>query len=157
MPFPIFWRGFLFIELKNGNEAMIKKIKIEQIGFTLVELLISIFILSLSIIGTLGVFARGHVYLAEIRQLSIATQAVREEVESIRDLSFAEVLALNPSFTVSAFDQLINPTGLLSIDDPYTSNDIRRVTATVSWISPQGRTLSRSLTTLITRNGINKQ
>lgn len=126
-------------------------------GFTLVEVMITVLLLAFALIGTVAVFTNSSVYMAEIRQQSIATQALKEEIEEIRDMPFDTVTSLSSTFTSSGFSGLVNPVGTRTIDDPYSDNDIRRVTVSLAWESPQGRGMSSSMGTLVTREGINKQ
>ena len=73
------------------------------------------------------------------------------------DMTFDNILALGSSFTAAGFSNLSNPTGTLIIDNPYSTDNIRRVTIIVGRTSPQGRFLSKTLVTLVTRGGINRQ
>jgi Tfp pilus assembly protein PilV len=126
-------------------------------GFTLIEALIAAGVLAL------GLFAVGLAIYAEFpfinqnREKTIATLAAQEEIETIRGKPFDEILALSSSFTASGFEYLKNPVGTVTVDNIYNESDIRRVSVTVTWDSSTGRTLHKSLTTLMTRNGINKQ
>jgi len=128
-----------------------------QSGFTLVEVLASTLILAISLTGSLLVLAKSNVYVSEMRERSIASQAVQEEIEEIRDLSYTDILVLGNTFSTSSMDDLNNPVGTLTIDDPLSDDDIRRVTALLVWDSPQGRSLSTSSSTYLTNEGINRQ
>lgn len=134
-----------------------KSIKGGRSGFTLVEVLVSVFVLAISLTGSLLVLTRCNVFVSETRQRSIASQAVKEEMEEIRDLSYVSILAMGNTFITTSMDNLTNPVGTLTIDDALSDSDIRRVTATLAWDSQQGRSLSTSLSTYITNSGINKQ
>jgi len=126
-------------------------------AFTLVEVLISIVVVGIALVSVALVFSQSIFLLSEIRQRSIASEAVQDEMESIRNMSFGQILALGPAFVGPGFGRLTNPVGAVTVDDPFGVNDMRRVTVTVSWTSSQGVVLSRSLATLVTRDGINKQ
>jgi prepilin-type N-terminal cleavage/methylation domain-containing protein len=126
-------------------------------GFTLLEIMFAVLIVGIALVGIALAFSRSSIFITEIRQTSVATQAAQEEIEIIRDMDFDNILALGSSFTAAGFSSLNNPIGTLTVDNPYGTADMRRVTVTVTWTSPEGRTLSRSLVTLVTRDGINRQ
>ena len=134
-----------------------KIIFLEKKGFTLIEVLSATLILTVALLGVASSFSRGSVFISEIRERYVATQAAQEEIELIRDMSFNNILALGSSFTAAGFSSLNTPTGTVIVDDPYSDSNIRRVTVTVDWISSRGRNLSRNLVTLVTREGINRQ
>ena len=104
-------------------------------GFTLIEVFIAVLIVGFVLIGIGLAFSSGYRFIAEIRDVSAATQAAQEVMELVRDTAFDDIRALDSSFTTSGFGNLINPTGTLTVDDPYSTDNIKRVTVTVSWIS----------------------
>lgn len=126
-------------------------------GFTLIEAMVA------ALIVALGLFAVGLAIYAEFpfinqnREKTIATLAAQEEIESIRGMPYDSILALSSSFTASGFVYLENPAGAVTVDNIYGENDIRRVSVTVSWDSSTGSRLQKSLVTMVTRNGINKE
>lgn len=126
-------------------------------GFTLVEVLISVFVLAVAVAGTLLAFTKTNQMMTQLRELTVAEQCVKEEIESIRDMSYTAILGMGSTFTAAGFSSLNNAAGTLTIDDPFGDPDIRRVTVTVAWDSNQGRQLSIQQATLVTREGINKQ
>jgi prepilin-type N-terminal cleavage/methylation domain-containing protein len=126
-------------------------------GFTLVEVLMAALILSVTLASSLLVFTKTNILVSRVQQRNIATQAAKEEIERIRDMSFDDAIALDSSFTTTSFSELFNPVGALTIDDPFDNDDIRRVTVTVTWNTAQGKELSTTLGTLITRGGINRE
>jgi len=126
-------------------------------GFTLVEVVVSVLILATALTGSLLVFTKSNILISEIQQHAVANQAVKEEIEEIRDLTYADVLTRPSTFTKTSMSNLVNATGTLAIDDALSDDDIRRVTATLAWDSPRGRQLSVSSSTYITNSGINRQ
>lgn len=125
-------------------------------GFTLIEVLLSTMIVGVALIILATVFYQGTASIAEMKELSIATLSAEKELEIIRDMSFDSILALvSPrTFTVTG---LKNPSGSMVIDNPYSTDDMRRVSVTVAWTSMYGKSLSKSLVTLVTRKGINRK
>jgi Tfp pilus assembly protein PilV len=132
-------------------------------GFTLIEAFSgsAIFIVSLCAIGlaTYTEFA----FINQNREKALATMAAQEYVERIRAMAFDDILAITSSWASntanipSAFTYLSNPQGAVTVDNIYGTDNIRRVSVTVSWDSLSGGSKSRRLVTLMSRNGINKQ
>ncbi len=132
-------------------------------GFTLIEALIA------SLIMAVGLFAAGTaIYtqftsLNENREKTIATLAAQEEIESMRGMRFNDILNLGSpsSFIASGFIYLNNPSGTITIDNTYSpisgAADIRRISVTVKWSSINGKLLQKTMATLMTNGGINKQ
>jgi prepilin-type N-terminal cleavage/methylation domain-containing protein len=135
----------------------LQRIRHSRSGFTLVEVLVSVLILAVSLTGALLVFSKSNIFISEIQERLIANQAVKEEVEEIRDMSYASILALGNTFTTTSMDDLKSPVGTLTIDDALSNDDIRRVTATLTWTSMRGRALSTSFSTYVTNLGINRK
>lgn len=147
------------IQLKRNQTNVMRKMSsltgLSDSGFTLVEVLIAVFILSIVLAGSLSVVTKCNVFINDIHQLSVASHLLKKEMEEVRDLSFDNVLALDDSFTVSGYDNLFDSLqGAITLDDIYGNNHIRRITITLSWVNSQGRAVSRSITSLISRDGI---
>lgn len=126
-------------------------------GFTLVEALTA------SVILAIGLFVVGLAIYAEFsfinqnREKTIATLSAQEEIEAIRGMAFDDILNLGSSFTASGFTYLRNPVGTLAVENFYGVNNIRKVSISVEWDSLTGRRLKKSLVTMVSRNGINRQ
>jgi Tfp pilus assembly protein PilV len=135
----------------------LKNKKKGRCGFTLVEVLIGVYIMAFGVLGVLLTLTKTSAFMSAVRQNAIATHAAQEEIEKIRAMDFTSLLSQGPSFTASAFNELKNATGTLTVENIFSSNDIRRVTVLVSWSGLNGQPVSKSLSTLVTRSGINKQ
>lgn len=133
--------------------------RLNKKGLTLVEILITIFLAGIILTDIALTFDLGIVSLSDTTDIYLATDAAAQEIETIRNMSFANILALGSTFTFTTaeFSSLINPTGTVAIDNPNNNNDTRRLTVTVAWTSQRGNSLSKTLATLITRNGIDRQ
>jgi len=125
-------------------------------AFTLIEILSAVIIVAVGVISVGALFFNSMYFLAEIREISAATQAAHEEMETIRDLPYSDLTAMgtSSSFTAAALSNLSQPTGTVTIDNIYSNDYIRRVTVTVSWVSLRGRTISRRLVTLVADGGV---
>ncbi len=128
-----------------------------KIGFTLVEALIAAFLLGICMVGVVKLFYDSIYFVAETREVAIASQAAKEEVELIRNMPYTAITGLSSTFTSPGFSYLNSAAGAVSVDNIYGASDIRRVSVTVTWNSIRGRAMSRSMATLVTRNGINRQ
>lgn len=126
-------------------------------GFTLVEVLAAVLVISVAVLGTLLTFTKSNQMMTQLHEFTVADQCIKEEIESIRDMDYDTILTLGTIFTSEGFNILNNATGTRTIDDPFGDPDIRRVIIDVTWDSPDGRELNLKRATLVTRDGINKQ
>ena len=123
-------------------------------GFTLIEVLIAIFIIGISLLGLAVGFSSGLVWIEEVRETSRANRVVQEKMEEIRGTDPADIQS-EPEEQIegkglndATYDINVAPV-------PGISNGISMVTVTVRWISHSGREQSRSLVTYVTKEGIN--
>jgi len=139
-------------------------------GFTLIEALIA------SLVMAVGLFAAGTAIYAQFtalnenREKTIATLTAQGEIENIRGMKFSDILAL------TSFDEEDAPgleylhygsgfgEGDIAVDpvavdpDGFTGDsNIKKVSVTVKWNSINGETLQKTMATLMTNDGINKQ
>jgi len=126
-------------------------------GFTITEAVAATIILGIGVFIIGSAFFQEYYTINKLREITLATLAAQEEIENIRGMTFDAVSSLGTSFTASGFTYLKNPTGTLKVDDIYNDTNIRRVSVAVSWHSLSGQTLTKSLVTLVTRSGIDKQ
>lgn len=132
-------------------------------GFGLVEVLISVLIMGFSLFVLFGVFYAQAYIVGQLRDKIITTLAAQEEIEYIRTLPFntiisstSDTLPKPSSFAASLVNN--NPRLGVAIDDYlYDPINVRSVTVTITWRSARGNDVTRSLSTLMTRSGINKQ
>ncbi len=142
-------------ELLNKRKRMAIKRKNREDGFTLIEVLVTIMILAVVLIALFSCFLYGFTVISRVRQASIATQCLQEELELIRNMPFDDILNLDSSFTNESLPLLEDSSGILSLEDSG-GNDIKKLTVSVIW-SYNGRQLRRDIVTFVTRQGINKR
>ena len=142
-------------ESENKRKRMAIKGKNREDGFTLIEVLVTIMILAVVLIALFSCFIYGFTVISRVRQASIATQCLQEELELIRNMPFNNILSLDSSFTNESLSLLEDSSGILSLED-YGGNDIKKLTVSVIW-SYNGRQIRRDIVTFVTRKGINKR
>ena len=127
-----------------------------QKGYTLVETMISV-ALGLLVVTAIGSTLDAGIFTAvDNRSRLFATNALREELETLRRTSFDTIVALgsSSSFTNAEVTSLDGGSGTLAIASSFGS-DIKKATLTVGWTSRKGQALSQSMTTYICRKGLN--
>ena len=142
-------------ELLNKRKRMAIKRENREDGFTLIEVLVTIMVLAIVLIALFSCFLYGFTVISRMRQASIATQCLQEQLELIRNMPFNDILSLDSSFTNESLPLLEDSSGILSLEDSG-GNDIKKLTVSVIW-SYNGRQLRRDLVTFVTRKGINKR
>ncbi len=142
-------------ELLNKRKRMAIKRKNREDGFTLIEVLVTIMILAVVLIALFSCFIYGFSVISRVRQASIATQCLQEQLELIRNMPFNDILSLDSSFTNESLSLLEGSSGILSLEDSG-GNDIKKLTVSVIW-SYKGRQIRRDIVTFVTREGINKR
>jgi len=129
-------------------------------GFTLLEVLIATAILGACLLAVVTVLCGQYYIISQNRERTVATLAAQEVIENIRGMPFDTITASGKVFpNPSGFQYLKNPSLSVRIDNFFSdmTNSIRRVSVVVSWVSMKGTTMQRSLVTVMTKNGVNKQ
>jgi prepilin-type N-terminal cleavage/methylation domain-containing protein len=127
-----------------------------QNGFTLVEVMLSAAI-GLLVISSIGVVLKNGILMStDDRSQIYASNALKEEVETLRRTSFDTLVAYGATstFTNAQIVKLTGGAGTRSVAAGLGS-DMKKVTLTVQWTSRNGRTISEKLTTYISRAGVN--
>ncbi len=135
-------------------------------GTTLVEVLVTIFLLGVIAAGLMGSFAYGFFVMKLVRENQRATQIMLEKVETIRLYSWDQVLT--PGFIPNSFNDVFDPQapegqrgisylGTVSVQ-PYPLNttykdNMRQLVVTLSWTSGQ-ITRNRKFSTFIAKDGL---
>jgi prepilin-type N-terminal cleavage/methylation domain-containing protein len=140
---------------------MRKRKKKKEEGFTLIEVLVTMMILSGVLTALLSCFIYGLSIISRMKQTAIATQVIQEQLEDIRDKTYDEIVNLGTSFENARLDQLSNQSGCEEASggvavESSEGDDIKKITVTVQW-TYRGRAQREDLVTFITREGINKK
>ncbi len=126
-----------------------------QKGFSLIEVLIAIFILGIVSVTLISVFIYGFNVVYKTRQVSMATQIAQEEVELVRNMNYDDILLLGSTYTHDSLSELVNGAGALSIESG-PGDDIKKLTVSVTW-DYQGTNMRKDVVTFVTREGVNKK
>lgn len=118
-------------------------------GFTIIEVLVAIFIIGIAIIGVVIGFSSGLTMVEEIRQTATADRIAQEVMEELRG---GESISAIPSNI-----QREGVTYTISISPSTVEPALTQMTVSVSFNSHTGRSLSRNLVTYFTENGITKK
>ncbi|HXV19038.1 MAG TPA: prepilin-type N-terminal cleavage/methylation domain-containing protein [Candidatus Omnitrophota bacterium] len=137
---------------------MLKILKSDK-GYTLIEALICVMIGTIAIASMGFSLANGFWMADENRAHMYALNALRKEVENVRGMDYDAVVALGGTSTFTdtggPLSKLPSSTGTRIIQNSF-GDDIKKITFRVSWTARSGRTLTESLTTYVSRVGINR-
>lgn len=131
-------------------------------GFTLVEVVLAVFVLALALVTSLAALQRAFLNLDTARNLEIAGQILQCEMERQRVLDWGQltsagyVPAIDPSFArnPAVGGRFTLSRTVAALDGRPT--DMVQVTLTVRWRSYDGRSLSRNYTSSFSRGGLNE-
>ncbi len=127
------------------------KIKKNQGGFTIVEVLIALFVTGLMLL-LYSASANSVTLNRNSKHEDLAHRIAVSEMEDIRSLAFANIPATGP-FTDPLFSQLPSAQGQLTITP--VNPDVKIVNVTVTWTEPGNPAIhSVNLETLISSHGL---
>ncbi|MFQ5715742.1 MAG: prepilin-type N-terminal cleavage/methylation domain-containing protein [Nitrospinales bacterium] len=118
-----------------------------QGGFTLLEVLVSVVILSVGFLGT-GALVAGVVQKnQEAKRITAGTTLIQDKIESFKNSSFSSI----NSGSETNIDAEGNAGGAFSRSwTVTTSGNVKTITVTVGW-SSKGQTINKSMTTAISQ------
>lgn len=121
-------------------------------GFSLLEMTAAIFILCFGVMGIMTTYHFGMEKIRTLREAAIVTQAVQNEIETLRALPFDQLhdgqqAALHG--TTAGMEDLVNVTPLVSIKPHGEGLQLKEVSVSVRWTGDNGRTIEKAATTLI--------
>jgi type II secretory pathway pseudopilin PulG len=127
----------------------------KEAGFTLIEALITIVLLTVVFSALLSCFVQGFDILMRMKQMTIATQGIQKELEFIRNMHYSDILSMDNSFTNDGFSYLENSSGIINLEDSV-GDEIKKLTVSVTW-TYRGRQMRKEVVTYVTKKGINKK
>jgi prepilin-type N-terminal cleavage/methylation domain-containing protein len=112
-----------------------------QRGFSLVELIFALVILTIVILTTLTMFAERSRRLQQAGEMMIAYQALSNQAELVRRMTYSQM----DTFAATPEDEFNVSASLLAVLTPYTTNieievirpEVKRVTMTIKWSKPE--------------------
>ncbi len=140
---------------RNNRKKKAFKRESRNDGFTLIEVLVTLLILTVVLTALLSCFIQGFDILTRMKQMTIATQSIQKELESIRSLPYSDILSLDDAFTNDNLTYLENSSGIINLEDSVGS-EIKKLTVSLTW-TYRGRQLRKEVVTYITKKGINKK
>lgn len=131
--------------------------KILKSSFTMVEVLMAFFILSIAIVGALGIYSQSIQGVGTARSMQIATRDISAVMETLRTMNSTEIQAVqyNATFWNGLLsNELLNESVSLvetntTPGDPWTARPLRFVVQ-LSWTDHQGRSRDISMMSVFT-------
>ena len=121
-----------------------------QQGFTLLEVLVTIVILSIGLLGIAGLTTgviRGNHYS---KNITSATAAAQTQLEAVKSRGYAEAVAANfPADIVNMGGMSFNRTTTITDDSPATN--MKTASVTVNWTDSNNTARSVMLQTILAR------
>lgn len=136
--------------MKNNLTNFLKK---REGGFSIIELLLAVVIISMTAAGVIPLFSKAIVANHSARNQLFAYEAANAKIEDLRNATFSTID--NGSFSVS---NLSNSTGTIQIDkniDGASRTDILKATVMVNWTFT-GKAEEVKVITYITEKGLNQ-
>ncbi|MCC6490620.1 MAG: hypothetical protein IT364_24250 [Candidatus Hydrogenedentes bacterium] len=122
------------------------------LGASYLELTASLFILSVGIMASFQLFHFTMDRMRVVKEEGIAMRAMQNEVEWLRARPFEEIALGETPFASSTpeLSQLVSATSRVKVDlfRPDLP-ELKRVEATLTWRGDQGRTVTRSIVSLV--------
>jgi len=140
---------------RNNRKKKAFKKEFRNDGFTLIEVLITMLILTVVLTALLSCFIQGFDILTRMKQMTIATQSIQKELESIRSMHYSDILSLDDTFTNDNLTYLENSSGIIDLEDSVGS-EIKKLTVSLTW-TYRGRQMRKEVVTYVTKKGINKK
>ena len=112
-------------------------------------------ILTVVLTALLSCFIQGFDILTRMKQMTIATQSIQKELESIRSMHYSDILSLDDTFTNDNLTYLENSSGIIDLEDSVGS-EIKKLTVSLTW-TYRGRQMRKEVVTYVTKKGINKK
>jgi prepilin-type N-terminal cleavage/methylation domain-containing protein len=131
-----------------------------QAGYSLVEVSVAALVVGILIASILSTVTHGFGILARSRETLRAHQILQQEVETVRTYSWSQ-MTNNVNFgTTNVSDSGVVYWVTRSADSygnstNYGSNHLKKVTISIQWTNMTGDSMRKSMTTLVSQNGLN--
>ena len=136
-------------------------------GFSLIEVLITIFILGVVCITLISVFIYGFNLLQKTKKVAMATEIAQAEVEFYRNTPYATIRAISlgspqnllpeSQALLAQTEYFLNGSGSATFEAiPGADDNIRKLTVHLEWLY-RGRLQEKDVVTYIASSGINRE
>ena len=154
--FPLSWRGaFSFCHSRgSGNPSSLSLRGAKQAcpcesrgsnlnGFSLIELMVAVVILSMAIFGIFNAFNSGWMGMADSRDRTVATNYAQEAMEDVKNMDFEKIITTTKSVTNANKKYRVDV--YVSLENP----NLKKVFTVVSWKDRNGITKTVDTTMLV--------
>lgn len=142
-------------QLLNKRKKIKDTKKQKKDGFSLIEVMITILLLTVVLSALLSCFVQGFDILIRMKQMTVATQGIQKELELIRNMRYGDILSMDNSFTNDSFSLLENSNGIVSLEDSVGA-EIKKLTVSVTW-NYRGKQMRKEVVTYVTKKGVSKK
>lgn len=136
-------------------------------GFSLIEVLITIFILGVVCITLISVFIYGYNLIQKTKKVAMATEIAQAEVERYRNTPYATIkalatgtalpLATESQALLDAPEYFNDGAGSATFESvPGGDENIRKLTVQITWMF-RGQQQEKNVVTYIASTGINRE
>jgi len=128
-----------------------------QAGFSLIELMVALFVFSIAMTGGYACIKMGIDLVDNSRHNTRAAQIMQSEIERVRSMAWADLTALSSSPTSVVISSDFSQAGYTaySMTRAVTgSGSSRKITLVIAWDAIGGRTYSKTYVTQYTQGGI---
>ena len=126
-------------------------------GFALIELIAALFILTVGMFGVIQMYHFGMAKMRAMNESDVAIRAVRNEIETLRSVPFDELQNVEDvpfRNETPAMADLVNVVPAVTVKDYGDGvGRLKEVTVAIAWTGEHGRTIRKSVTTLIADKG----
>ena len=138
----------------NGKCNLMRRAKT---GFTLVELMVALFVFSIAMTGGYACIKMGIDLVDNARHNTRASQIMQSEIERVRSMAWSDLTALPSSptgVTISSDFSQAGYTAYSMTREVSGSGSSRKITLVISWTALSGRSHSNTYVTQYTQGGI---
>lgn len=129
-----------------------------QAGFTLIETLVALVVIAMSVAAVLTAFIAVESLNRRARNLTIATQAANQQLETYRNTAYAGIPTganQDLSSLLTPYPSLGTPRSALATITEIDPAGLKQVDIAISY-TESGKTKNVQVSTLIARRGINR-
>ncbi len=126
-------------------------------AFTLIESLFTLSLICLIAVAFLTSLIVSVNYVRKSYELRTASLILQEQMSVLRERSYPEIQALGGSFSSGYMSSLTSASGAIN-KTPYGGHsDILKITYTLNWTTFDNRPASKSIVTMVTKEGLDKK